>query len=555
MKRCKSNSQCTFPHSYLKLPFKKRLWHHVATVMLLMIILTPGISSAQVSFTGTYSQNFDGMGTGTVIPTGWSHIGRLGGSATSWTTSIPSSGNPSAASAGTVNNTLISATNNFSGSSNNQAYNYSDATTTNRALGTSPTSGAGNILQLSLTNNTGSALSSIQLAYQIRRFANAVSAETLPGYRLFVNVNGTATWTSVAALNPTATTVPNTVGTSPFTINLTLPSTVASGGQIRLRWVDDNSSSSALDQRIGLDNVQISLNAPPPSCGTPTQLLASGITTTSALLSWQPVSGAQTYNLRWKPTSGTTFTSVNGITGLNYVLSGLIPGTSYDFQVQAICSTSTAPGSFSPLFSFITEAVNPTCTTANNLNASAISSTSALLTWTSGLDAYTFNLRWKPESATTFNFISNIVFTSYQLNGLLPGTNYVYQVQTVCGGEEENPAVTAPYSAPFFFTTSSVTSGRPAINSTTNLPDITIWPNPVSGNQLELRMHQPGIKASVAAAELFDLPGKRISVYTLPMASGRLYARINLPRSLPGGIYMLRITAGERQFSKRLIIR
>ena len=116
----------------------------IALFLFLMIHL-PLIGVSQVTVTGTYNQNFDGMGTGTAIPQGWSHIGRLGGSATSWTTNIPVNGSPSAASAGTVDNTLIVATNNFSGSSNNRAYNYSDANTTNRALGTSPTNGAGNI--------------------------------------------------------------------------------------------------------------------------------------------------------------------------------------------------------------------------------------------------------------------------------------------------------------------------------------------------------------------------------------------------------------------------
>jgi len=101
---------------------------------------------AQVSFTGTYQQNFDGMGTTSTIPTGWSHIGSLGGDNDSWFSTIPASGSPSAASSGTVNNSLIVATNSFSGSSNTRAYNYSGSTSSNRALGTSPTSGAGNIL-------------------------------------------------------------------------------------------------------------------------------------------------------------------------------------------------------------------------------------------------------------------------------------------------------------------------------------------------------------------------------------------------------------------------
>ena len=183
-----------------------------------VMLLTSLCAMAQVSFTASYVQNFNNMGTGSVLPAGWSHIGKLGGSATSWTSSIPTTGSPSAASAGTVDNSLIVATNNFSGTSNTRAFNYSDATTSNRALGTSPTSGAGNILQLILSNNSGNAINSLQLSYNVRRFATATSAETIPGYRLFVSTNNGNTWIAVSALDATSSNFPNTVGTSTYKI-------------------------------------------------------------------------------------------------------------------------------------------------------------------------------------------------------------------------------------------------------------------------------------------------------------------------------------------------
>lgn len=76
----------------------------VFAFFLIALLGYPKSGFAQVSFTGTYLQNFDAMGTGSAIPAGWSHIGKLGGTASSWTTSIPASGSPSAASPGTVNN-------------------------------------------------------------------------------------------------------------------------------------------------------------------------------------------------------------------------------------------------------------------------------------------------------------------------------------------------------------------------------------------------------------------------------------------------------------------
>ncbi|MES2477296.1 MAG: Ig-like domain-containing protein [Verrucomicrobiota bacterium] len=215
--------------------------------------------AAQVSFTGNYTQNFDAMGTGTAPPAGWSNMGNLGGSNSSWVTSIPTSGAPSAATAGTENNTLVvNSAVAGSGSSNTQAYNFAlAASSTDRCLGTSPTTGAGNVLQLRLTNGTAAALSGIRIGYDIRRF-NAPAANDLPGYWLFYSIDGGVTWANVSELNPTLANVPSTAGvtTIPLT-TVTFPSSVAIGGEVRLRWIDDNANQSSPDQIVGLDNLTI----------------------------------------------------------------------------------------------------------------------------------------------------------------------------------------------------------------------------------------------------------------------------------------------------------
>ncbi len=398
---------------------------------------------AQVSFTGTYQQNFDGMGTTSTIPTGWSHIGRLGGSNSTWGTSIPASGSISAASAGTTNNSLIVASNSFSGTSNTRAYNYSGSTTSNRALGTSPTSGAGNILQLRLLNNTGASFNTVQIAYDIRRFATSSSSESLPGYVLFASVNGGSTWTALTALNPNATTVPNTNGTSTFSQQITLASAIANGSELRLRWVDDNSTSASPDQRIGLDNISISV-VNPGVCGVPAGLSVSGLTSTSATLNWQSLVGANAYNVQWRAVGSTTFNTINGLTGTSTGISDLTQGTSYEFKVQAVCGSTNS--AFSSLSAFITP-VPGVCGVPSGLSAGSITSSSAVLSWTAVSGATAYNLQWKTSAATTFTTVSNLTTNNYTLSGLAPSTAYNYQVQAVCGG------TTSVYSALANFST------------------------------------------------------------------------------------------------------
>lgn len=517
---------------------------------ILLLILNPSIGRTQIAFTGAYSQNFDGMGTGSAMPAGWSHIGRIGGTASSWTTTIPVSGNPSAASSGTVNNRLIVATNNFTGTSTSQAFNYSDANTSNRSLGTSPAGDAGNILQLILTNNTGGSFSNLNLAYQIRRFANAAVAESIPGYRLFFSINAGVTWISVATLNPTLSTLPNSVGTSNFNLSLTLPAPVQASGQIRFRWVDDNSAGSAVDQRIGLDNLSISLGQP-SSCGVPSALQAAGLNSNSAFLSWQPVPGAISYNLQWRSTSATGYTIVSGLTAANYSLTGLQATTSYEFQVQAVCSTGT--GAFSSAFTFVTTANNPLCSAATNLGVSNITSTSALLSWAS-VGGNLFNVFWKPVNASLFNIQSNVSSTVWQLNGLAPGTNYVFQVQSICGGTDDVPSIPAELSTPFVFTTAVAKENTQAMSIIDDNTSFAVWPNPIRNGLLNIKIEKIDRSVTASQIDLFDLSGKRMASFLCPVQVERLHKMVSLPNELSNGIYIIKVSAGNKQYHKRLMV-
>ncbi len=89
------------------------------------------------------------------------------------------------------------------------------------------------------------------------------------------------------------------------------------------------------------------------SCGTVAGLSATGITQTAATLNWGAVSGATSYNLQWKLNSSSTWTTVSGLTGLSYGLTGLTAATAYNYQVQAVCGTTT--GTYSTTASFTTQ--------------------------------------------------------------------------------------------------------------------------------------------------------------------------------------------------------
>ncbi len=106
-----------------------------------------------------------------------------------------------------------------------------------------------------------------------------------------------------------------------------------------------------------------SLGCVPPSggttCGTPSALTASSVTSSSATLSWGAVSGATSYNVRFKPTSSSTWTT-GTVTSTSAQATGLTASTQYEFQVQAVCGSAT--GNYSSSAVFTTQSATTICT-------------------------------------------------------------------------------------------------------------------------------------------------------------------------------------------------
>jgi hypothetical protein len=141
-----------------------------------------------------------------------------------------------------------------------------------------------------------------------------------------------------------------------------------------------------------------SLGCVPPSggttCAVPSGLAASNITTSSATVSWGAVSGAASYDLQYKLSSSSTWTTVN-TTATSFGLSGLSSATTYNYQVRANCSGGSS--AYSAAGSFTTQSAGgcPDALEPNNSTTAPASVTlplslSAIIASSTDADYYAF---------------------------------------------------------------------------------------------------------------------------------------------------------------------
>lgn len=194
-----------------------------------------------------------------------------------------------------------------------------------------------------------------------------------------------------------------------------------------------------------------SLGCTPPTggtCSAPSGLASSNVTSSSANVSWGAVSGAVSYNLQYQASGSGTWTTLS-TTSTSYGLSGLAASTTYNYQVQTVCSSGSS--AYSNASTFTTSATGTACNVPTGLAASGISTSSATLSWAASTGAASYNVQYKLASGSTWTTV-NTTGTSYALSGLSAGTAYNAQVATVCS------ASSSAYSTTITFTTSSSTA-------------------------------------------------------------------------------------------------
>ncbi|WP_324672936.1 T9SS-dependent choice-of-anchor J family protein [Hymenobacter sp. GOD-10R] len=195
------------------------------------------------------------------------------------------------------------------------------------------------------------------------------------------------------------------------------------------------------------------------TCGYPTNVAVSNLTTTSATVAFTGPSGVTSFSLIYGPygfnpaTGGTVLPA----TASPVTISGLAPGTRYQVYVRSNCGGTAGQSVLSDQATFSTLA---TCLPPTAVTIGSITGTTATVTLTGPTNGSGFTYWVVPRGApapTTGG--TTVAGSPISLTGLASSTNYDFYVRANCGSTDRstlvgpiafstscvNPVVTAPY--------------------------------------------------------------------------------------------------------------
>lgn len=127
----------------------------------------------------------------------------------------------------------------------------------------------------------------------------------------------------------------------------------------------------------------------------------SGLSQTTATLSWGAIANRSSYTVKWRVVGASTWSQTTGLTTTSKALTGLTLGTTYEYEVIAVGNGSTYITSEAATGTFTTVALI-TLNTPTNLASSNITNNSATVSWSGDDRATQFKVEYRASGASTW---------------------------------------------------------------------------------------------------------------------------------------------------------
>lgn len=194
-------------------------------------------------------------------------------------------------------------------------------------------------VEVTVTPDAGNTLNVTGFSAALRRSGSGPTA-----IRYAYSTDGGANWidqgTDQAPNNGSC----GVTATGAWTTTVSVPAPL----QLRFRLYGFNAGSASATLQVMNLNIAGSVSASPACAATP-GLTATFTTSSSATLSWTAIGGALSYNVRYRPTGSSTWTTI-GSASTSILLSALTSSTVYECEVETVCTSGTSGFGTTALF-------------------------------------------------------------------------------------------------------------------------------------------------------------------------------------------------------------
>ncbi len=233
--------------------------------------------------------------------------------------------------------------------------------------------------------------------------------------------------------------------------------------------------------------------------------------------------------------------NING--GTARMRMSIKPFTSLDSIAPYPCDTFTTGG----VADLCIELLERICPTADSIQVTNLTPTSATLRWTSIMDGIAYLYRYKKKGTSMWMDKADTT-QSFNISGLSECTEYEFQVKTICAFD------TSAYTSTLVFKTTG--TGCP-VSTVSILPDdiLAVYPNPFS-DKVNLQFMQDPFGGQDFKIKCINVHGQLIFSKSMNSSSSHQNSTINIGTEFElqnQGVYFLIIESQDKRILKKLI--
>jgi hypothetical protein len=211
------------------------------------------------------------------------------------------------------------------------------------------------------------------------------------------------------------------------------------------------------------------------NCNAPTGLSTVNITSSSAVLFWNTVSGATNYTVQYKLSTSSLWVVAGSTASVSLTLNNLSAAKNYHWRVMANCSTWSSTANFTTANGG--GGGGGVCNKPENLTNNTIGSSHAAISWSPVSGATNYTLQIKLASGNNWFTLGSVSVTNVVVSGLQANTLYHWRVKANCSDYSNTKELKTSVN---FNGDHTANFSQPFLTEGTGLVALELFPNPAT---------------------------------------------------------------------------